>query len=152
MIHPRKRLLLDTNLLLLWLVARTNPRVLFEFKRVQNFLYADIVLLREIVARHGEHVTTPHLLSETSNFVDQAPFHRRELLTAELRDYIHETHEVYYPAIGLSDRPEFTTFGLSDSALFALDSDVVVVTTDYHLASAIAIAGGDSIYFAASKQ
>jgi len=151
-IFPRKRLLLDTNLLLLWLVARTNPRVLFEFKRVQNFTYSDIVLLREIAARYGEHVTTPHLLSETSNFVEQAPSHRREMLTAELRDYIHETHEVYHPAILLSDSPQFVTFGLSDSALFELGSDVVAVTTDYHLATAIATAGGDSIYFSASKR
>jgi hypothetical protein len=146
-IARRKRLLRDTNVLLLWLVALTNPKMLFEFKRVQSFSYRDIVLLRDIVARCAEHLTTPHVLAETTNFVRQAPAHRRPLLLEAPRVYIDEAAEVYRPAKVLARRAEFLSLGLSDAGLFELGSDAVVVTTDHRLAAEIANAGGDSIHF-----
>ena len=71
--RPPNKAILDTNLLLLWLVARTDPRLLEQFKRVQMFTYQDIQILQDILNPYTEFVTTPHILSESRNFIDQAP-------------------------------------------------------------------------------
>ena len=143
---PRKALL-DTNLLLLWLVAQTDSSILLEFKRVQVFASPDIDLRREVVRGYSELVTTPHILAETSNFVDQAPSWRRPALTEALRSYIHEVVEIFYPADSLVDREEFNLLGITDTGLAQLSSEVVVITMDYPLSGKIEALGGHAVNF-----
>ena len=145
-LRPQK-VILDTNLLLLWLVARTDPTLLQQFKRVQAFTYQDIELLREILKPYREFVTTPHILSETSNFIDQAPTWRRVALVDELKQFIRNGVEVYGAATTLIERDEFNALGLADTGMAQLSAEAMVITVDYRLAGKIEAMGGNALNF-----
>jgi hypothetical protein len=141
------KVILDTNLLLLWLVAQTDATLLHQFKRVQQFTYQDIELLQSLIQPYREFVTTPHVLSETSNFLDQAPSWQRDALIDALKDFIRSGVEVYHPADELIDRDEFNAFGLTDTAIAQLSAEAVVLTADYRLAGKIEALGGNALNF-----
>jgi hypothetical protein len=139
--------LLDTNLLLLWLVAQTDLKILSTFKRVQMFTPSDIDLLRKSMRRFPKQVTTPHILSETSNFIDQAPALQRSALNDRFRLFIQEVAEIYRPAATLVDREEFNILGLSDVGALEISTEVVVLTMDYKLSGKIRAMGGNALNF-----
>jgi hypothetical protein len=138
---------LDTNLLLLWLVARTDATLLLQFKRVKQFTYRDFELLQELLQPYRKFVTTPHILSETSNFLDQAPFWQRDALIDALKDFIRSGVEVYRPADELIERDEFNALGLTDTAIAQLSAEAVVLTVDFRLAGKIEALGGNALNF-----
>ncbi len=121
--------LLDTNVLLLWLVAQAEPAILEDFKRVQNFDPEDIGNVRRLLATFSQILTTPHVLTEASNFVDQSPPRWRSLLTETLKAFIRTVPEMHDVALDLVDRPEFNSFGLTDTALSKLSAEAMVVMT-----------------------
>jgi len=141
------KVILDTNLLLLLLVARTDETLLNQFKRVQVFTYEDIELLTELLRPYAEFVTTPHILSETSNFIDQAPSWRRSALVDCLKEFIDGGVEVFQPARLLIERDEFNALGLTDTAMSQLSDEAVVMTVDYRLAGKIEAMGGNALNF-----
>lgn len=144
--HPTKAIL-DTNLLLLWLVARTDATLLNQFKRVQAFTYEDIELLAELLKPYAEFVTTPHILSETSNFIDQAPSWRRSALVDRLKEFIEGGVEVFEPARSLIEREEFNMLGLTDTAMSQLSDEAVVITMDFRLSGKMQARGGSAVNF-----
>ena len=141
------KVILDTNLLLLWLVARTDATLLHQFKRVQQFTNQDIELLGELLQPYRKFVTTPHILSETSNFLDQAPSWQRIALVNRLKDFIRSGVEVYRPADELIERDEFNALGLTDTAIAQLSAEAVVLTVDFRLAGKIEALGGNALNF-----
>jgi len=74
-VTARRIALLDTNVLLLKMVAETDPSLLRTFKRVQTFEERDIALLDRLLSEFDTLLSTPHVLAEASNFIDQAPAH-----------------------------------------------------------------------------
>jgi hypothetical protein len=134
------KVVLDTNLLLLWLVARTDATLLLQFKRVKQFTYRDFEQLQELLQPYRKFVTTPHILSETSNFLDQAPFWQRDALIDALKDFIRSGVEVYRPADELIERD-------TDTAIAQLSAEAVVLTVDYRLAGKIGALGGNALNF-----
>jgi hypothetical protein len=145
------RVILDTNLLLLWLVARTDATLLNQFKRVRQFTFQDFERLQDILKPYRGFVTTPHILSETSNFVDQAPDWRRAALVDELKNFIGSGAEVYRAATRI-EREEFNVLGLTDTAMAQLSAEAVVVTVDYRLAGRIDAIGGHAVNFQSLSQ
>ena len=145
--NPPNKIILDTNLLLLLLVARTDATLLHRFKRVQIFTYQDIALLADILKQFIGLVTTPHVLAETSNFLGQAPSWQQAALVDQLKTFIRGGVEVYAPATKLIERDEFNTLGLTDAGLAQLSSDTVVLTVDYQLAGKINAMGGNALNF-----
>jgi hypothetical protein len=138
---------LDTNILLLWLVAETDSSLLQTFKRVQIFDEQDIPLLQDILRPFSTLVTTPHVLAETSNFIQQAPSHRRSDLAETLRRYVDNYNERYEAARSLSTRAEFMWLGLSDTGLSSLSTELTIVTADTRLTGEIESLGGSVINF-----
>jgi hypothetical protein len=68
--HRGNGLLVDTNLLLLYLVGKTNPDRIRNFKRTSRYTVEDFELLDEIMGQFKTLVTTPHILTELSNLGD----------------------------------------------------------------------------------
>ena len=141
------RVVLDTNLLLVWLVARTDEDLFQIYKRVKGFTREDARLLQELVTPFRQILTTPHILSETSNFIDQAPSWRRSALVDQFKRFIVETAEIYRPAELLIDREEFNSLGLADTALAELSTSALVITMDYRLSGKIEAMGGKALNF-----
>jgi hypothetical protein len=142
-----KTAVLDTNVLLLLLVAQTDISLLKTFKRVQSFEASDISLLESILSRFQSFISTPHVLAEVSNFVDQAPPYRRSDLVQALRRYVDTHAERYEAARVLADSKEFALLGLTDTGLTHLSGESVVITVDFRLAGKIEALGGSVINF-----
>ena len=68
--------LIDANLLVLYLVGKTNKRRIRDFKPCDVFEIEDFDLLEQLVAYLGKPITTPHILTEVSNL---AKLHGKEL-------------------------------------------------------------------------
>jgi hypothetical protein len=137
-----RRVVLDKAVLLLWLVGRTNVDLLLTFKRVKSFKSEDLDLLVELLSDTAEILTTPHVLAEVSNFVDQSPQYAREALIRSFRAFADSHVELYREAKALVFRPQFSALGLTDTGLLELSSQAVILTVDYRLVGKILAMGG----------
>ena len=65
--HRTNGLLIDTNLLVLFLVGKTNKSRILSFQRTQAYTLEDLELLERLVEQFRTLITTPHVLTEVSN-------------------------------------------------------------------------------------
>ena len=150
MVDPRYPVALDTNLLLLWLVGRTDPSLIHQHKRVSQFQLRDIQRLEDMTERCAGFITTPHVLSETNNFLDHGAKHRHEDLLTTFCRYIDLAEEVSESARILSRHASFRQFGLSDTGLLTLSTRCAILTDDFRLANFILTKGGMAQSFSRS--
>ena len=68
--HRAKGVLVDTNLLVLFLVGTVNRQRILNFKRTGDFAIEDYDLLVRLVAWFGRLISTPHVLSQVSDLTD----------------------------------------------------------------------------------
>lgn len=138
---------LDTNVLLLLLVASVDISLLRTYKRVSQFTVQDAVALEDLLRPYPELATTPHVLSETDNFVDQAPAYRRRDLKNALIQFIERAPERYRFAKELASLDGFIPLGLTDCGLIDFEQEAVVITTDFRLAGRINAHNGRAVSF-----
>jgi hypothetical protein len=70
--HQSKGVLVDTNLLVLYLVGKVNRKRIPSFKRTQTYTVEDFDLLAHLMAWFGKLVTTPHILTHLLHFAKQS--------------------------------------------------------------------------------
>ena len=132
----RAGLLLDTNLLVLYLVGMVNPRRIEQHKRTRAYRLSDFLILADIVEAARTLYTLPHVLAETSNLT--VLMGREEAVAREL---LHEfitmveeypitsreaaTHRAY-GRLGLTDAAVVTTVGRIGCALLTADLKLYV--------------------------
>jgi hypothetical protein len=138
---------LDTNVLLLLLVASVDLSLLRSYKRVSQFTAQDAMALEDLLRPFQQLATTPHVLSETDNFVDQAPTYRRQDLKNRLIQFIERAPERYRLAKELAALDGFISLGLTDCGLIDFQQEAVVITTDFRLAGRIHASNGLAISF-----
>ena len=83
-----KRIILDTNLLLLLVVGLTDPALIGKHKRTRSFEVTDYDLLVNVLSGYNEIVVTPHILTETSNLLSQTAALSAEVLRAKLSELL----------------------------------------------------------------
>jgi hypothetical protein len=140
-------LLLDTNLLLFFLAMHVDLAILREFKRLSSFRGSDLKPLQDLVEEFSALITTPHVLTEVSNFIDQAPIKWRPQLIGALRTFIMDQEEYFQASSSLARMPEFAHLALAETALVALSRRASVATLDYDLYWRIVQSGGAAIDF-----
>jgi hypothetical protein len=64
-------LLIDTNLLVLFVVGSVNPNRIETFKRTSKYSPRDYDLLVRVMERWGSLYTVAHVLAEVSNLTDR---------------------------------------------------------------------------------
>lgn len=104
----RKRVILDTNLLILLVAGLFDIEKVRHHKRLQNFRLPDdhdtLVLLMEGAK---EIVVTPNTLSEASNLLRLIGGMPRLELTRLLGVFIQTHSEIYVPSVDASRDAEF---------------------------------------------
>ena len=68
--YHSKGVLVDSNLLVLFLVGTVNKRRILEFKRTQGFTLEDFDLLENLIRWFGRLIATPHVLAQVSDLAD----------------------------------------------------------------------------------
>lgn len=132
--HAGDGILLDTNVLLLLLIAQFKPD-LVGARRLEKYSLADAELLMAYVSRFKRIFTTPHVLTETSNLAAQ-------IVKGQLRTQFFsalyplfcgqgESAFVHCTALDGEIKPSvFVPLGLTDAWLSAVSASGRLLLTD----------------------
>lgn len=137
------RLLLDTNVLVLFLAGLVRPDRIGG-KRLEKFIAEDFLRVAEWAGDLPDHISLPNILTEASNLLGDE---RQELWPGSrqaLANYVSNVDEVYVPSQRVAAGPEYLRLGLTDAAIHDLaDNEVCVVSVDHHLCNRLNLNGVD---------
>jgi rRNA-processing protein FCF1 len=132
---PGTGLLVDTNLLVLFIVGRVNRNRIDNFKRTSKYSKEDFDLLLRVISGLGKPLyTVAHVLAEVSNLtVLQGP----ERLRARqiLKETVAVLQEPEIASVRATGAKEYPALGLVDAAIaiVARENDCAVLTDDLDL-------------------
>lgn len=130
--YRSKGLLLDSNLLLLFLVGSLNPLLVgtSRYKKLARFDREDFLLLKWLIAQFARVVTTAHVLTEVSNLVNDLPEQERQAIWGGFASILGVLDERPYSSRDATGQPEFRYLGLTDMVLSTLAKDFLIVSND----------------------
>lgn len=146
--HSKRGLFIDSNLLLLFLVATFDRNLVDRVKRLNAYSTKDCELLLNFCGLFHRVLTTPHILTEVSNLVQNRENKRQSAFLEHLISKVKIFVERYSLSSDVVDHLLFKSLGLADSAL-AIESDGggLVLTDDLSLYAALQHRGRDAINF-----
>ncbi len=134
--YASRGVLVDTNLLLLYVVGRTNSARIERFKRTKQFTAEDFQTLGRFLHSFHRRLTTPCVLTEVSNFASQLGEPERSRCLETLGREIESLEEHYEPSFTLAGDELFREVGLTDCSIRRLaEKNLLVLTDDYKLAN-----------------
>ena len=140
--------LVDSNLLVLWVVGSVNPERIGTFKRTSNYLKSDFSLLKRVLANYQDLYTVPHILAEVSNLTDLKDSER---LRARqwLLSMISVLAEVPVTSRQGAGDAVYLKLGLTDAVIktAALKQGCAVLTDDHDLYHVLNHSGVESYNF-----
>ncbi|MEH1950509.1 MAG: PIN domain-containing protein [Nostoc sp.] len=147
----QKGVLIDTNILLLFLVGSVNQERITKFNRTQKFIPEDYELLLEFIARFQKLVTTPDILTEVNSLVNQLGEPERSQCFEIFAQFVKNVallDEYYVNSLDAVNTEKFVKFGLTDSGILTLSKGkYLVLTDDFKLASYLQSVEVDVINF-----
>ncbi len=146
--YYQKGIVIDTNILLLYLVGIVNRERIPRFKRTAQFIPEDYDLLLQLINSFQKVVTTPNILTEVNSLANQLGEPERSqclkiftLLTSQIR-------EEYLESSIVANDDIFSRFGLTDCGIMYLAKDkYLVLTDDLKLSLYLKAQGIDTINF-----
>ncbi len=123
--YKQKGLLVDTNILLLYIVGSVNINLVRNFRRTSKFTERDFYLVSKFIDYFDLKITTPHILTEVSDLLGN----RIELQFA-LGKYIELTEERFLESKQIAETNTFLQFGLADTAITETAKNSYLVVTD----------------------
>jgi len=144
----RRDLVIDANLLLLFVVGFVNRELISRHKRLKAFSTDDFDLLCEVLSSSQNVVVTPNTLTETSNLLGQIDEPAHSQLFNGFRSLIGSSQEEHVSSQVAAEAKEFIRLGLTDAALLELtDSSRSLLTTDLELYLATLNRGASAVNF-----
>ncbi len=128
--YKTKGLLIDTNLLLLYVVGMYDPDRIQIFKRTMAFTVDEFLLLATIFESFDKVITTPNVLTEVSNLSGQLPKNLHSYFYSDFAARIPVLAERYTASGTISASAHFNKFGLTDSGIVDTVKDSYLVLTD----------------------
>lgn len=143
-----KGIIIDTNLLLLFVVGSYDQNRIATFKRTKKFGKDDYMLVKRFVDCFKTIRTTPSILTEVSNHLNQLPEELQAEFYVAFSDCIANLFEVYEKSVTLSKIDSFTKYGLTDTSIIEdAKNNYVVLTDDFPLSGYLNASGVDAINF-----
>ncbi|MBL8880028.1 MAG: hypothetical protein JNG88_12985 [Phycisphaerales bacterium] len=131
----RNGLLLDTNVLLVFVVAEVfGPARVAQFKRTSTYTVRDALILRAIVEQAPRLITTLQTLSELSNLLFKS-LDPRGASAADCKNLIQATHEIVVVKNDWLHIPDAFRIGVADIVIAeaARRTKGLLVTVDSQL-------------------
>lgn len=142
-----RRILIDTNLLVLWIYGSVEPR-LVGTGRTTGYTVDDFYLLDAHLQNYEEVLITPSVAAEVSNFMGKLEGDYRRAAMAILQLRLQVWEERYTPSRELSRDRAFAWAGLADVGLrHAAGKSIAVITTDARLYNWLLKEGVEAINF-----
>lgn len=132
-----KPIIVDTNLLLLYLIGSFNKDLIRKHKRLSNYNEKDFIFVKNVIKKSPLIFTTPHILAEVSNIIDidDPKFSRYFTKFVKMLTLLSE---FYSRKEDLINDWIFETLGLTDSAIInAAKTNKLVILTDDREATSI---------------
>ena len=126
-----KGLVVDTNLLVVLVIGSLDPDQISSHKLTSRYSAEDYHLLKSFVDRFKVVVTTPNILTEASNLLENYVYRGQQALTV-LERVAQFMHEVVYDSLPtMSTHPKsYLKFGLSDAVIQCVAENNYAVLTD----------------------
>ena len=146
--YKNKGLLIDTNLLLLYVVGMYDQERIPKFKRTMAFTIDEFHLLSVIFNEFDKIITTPNILTEVSNLSGQLPGNLRSHFYNDFAGLIPTLSEHYTSSVTVASLDHFNKFGLTDSGIVeTVKGNYLVLTADLELFGLLQNFGIDAINF-----
>jgi len=123
-------ILVDTNILLLYVVGSFDPQLIPRFKRTRQFTVEDFQRLAALLGRFRAIVTTPHVLSEVNSLSSQLTDPAKSGYFAEFARRIVVLDEHYVASRTVAQLVLFPRLGLTDVGILHLSKGGYLVLTD----------------------
>ena len=123
--YKQKGLLIDTNILLLYIVGSIDINSIRNFRRTAHFTEKDFYIVSKFIDYFVVKITTPHILTEASNLLGN----RIELQFA-LGKQVEMMEEKFMESKQIAKTDVFLQFGLTDTAISEMAKDSYLVVTD----------------------
>ena len=145
--HRRAGLLLDSNLLLLFIVGLSEPSLIGRGK-LSQYDKNDFAILHSFVSAFPTLVTTPHILTEVSNLLgDFPPTEKRRTCFMQFARLASAIQENLDGSRAAAQRAELPFLGLTDCAIAELADRFVILSNDARMVVKLHEAGRDAINF-----
>lgn len=139
--YAGKPVLVDSNLLLLFMVGSFDQELIVRFKRTARYSVRHYELLVRILGYFSGVVATPHILTEVSNLANSLPEWMKLEWFAHFSAQIPNLEERFRDTESLRLESGFLPFGLTDSALQHVASTTLLLTDDRRLAGYLVSVG-----------
>jgi len=134
--YGSRGVLVDSNILLLYIVGGLDRKLVPHHKRTSHFAVEDYDLLESFLSKFHRIVTTPNILTEVNSLLCQIGEPRRTNCQAVLGRRIGLLDERYVPSADTVQDDHFLKLGLTDSVIARLaERSWLVLTDDLKLAS-----------------
>lgn len=145
----RAGLLIDTNLLVLFVVGSVNPDRIERFKRTSQYTRSDYQLLLRVLDCYERLYTSAHVMAEVSNLTELTGGERR-LARRKLKDMLAILQEPWMPSVRAAQCACYESLGLTDAAIMALarEHKCTVLTADFDLYQTLSSDGIPVLNFA----
>ena len=134
--YKPKGILVDTNILILWVVGSANPQMISKFSRTKQFKIEDYRVLVRILASFSKIVTTPNVLTEVSNLMvkdikgNELSKCFAKLAEALSTEALIKLEEYYVESCIITRINKISNFGLTDCGILELARNRYLVLTD----------------------
>jgi hypothetical protein len=128
--YRRKGVLVDTNILLLYVVGSFDREIIPEFKHTNNYTVEDFDAAVLVIESFDTRATTPNVLTEVSNLTGHLSDHLKGSCFDFFAQGITLLNEHYLLSGEISANPEFRRFGLTDAGIVRLAKNKYLVLTD----------------------
>lgn len=144
------KVLLDSNLAVLFCAGISGPENIGRHKRLQEYDETDFEILKDFLGKSPDLVFSPYVLSETSNLLRHAPTPLRDTLSAVLRMLLGRASERHIEGAEIVEEPAYFRLGMTDSALLAIlrkNPELQLLTADLDLYLTALALGQNAVNF-----
>ncbi|MHA8112683.1 PIN domain-containing protein [Kosakonia cowanii] len=129
-----KPILIDTNLLLLYLIGIYSEDLISKTKRLKLYTVEQFRLLRAFLDKAPKVLITSNISTEISNLMDLDGEYRKGFFKA-FDTFLQNSmvEEIQLESKLVSSRKEFTIYGLTDAGINSLAKRYLILTDDSRL-------------------
>lgn len=134
-IRQDKSVLLDTNLLMVYVIAMLGDGEVESYKKTREYTTQDAIILNTVLQQFKSIITTPQVIAETANLLDWLNGDKQNAAFGFLKIFIEKVDEKYLDSKTVSNSKGYLKLGITDSALFELceSEKIVLLTADVEL-------------------
>lgn len=145
--YPYKGVVIDTQLLVLYLVGIFNPNDIKNNKRTCDYSLTDFNLLLKVMQAYSKIIITQSVLAETTNHLDTLNRKYNTTFYSTIANILTQFEAMDTKTKDVLTGPTFSKLGFTDASLDILSKEYVVLTHDEPLWGQIISQRGMCLYW-----